>query len=113
MRATNRPLRESEDPMNRSLLTMLTGAVVVSCLASTPVRAGVEIRVFPPSWYIATARPVYYEGHASYWYGDRWHYRDRDRRAWRTYREEPRYLREYRRNREPERHYYEREHERR
>jgi hypothetical protein len=97
--------------MNRRLVTTLAGAVVASCLASTPARAGVEIQIFPPSWFIATARPVYYEGHASYWYGNRWHYRDGGR--WRSYNDEPRYLREYRGRREPERHYYEREHERR
>jgi hypothetical protein len=99
--------------MNRSLLTTLTGAVVASCLASTPARAGIEIEIFPPAWYVATARPVYYEGHAAYYYGNRWHYRDRDGRGWRNYREEPRYLREYREHHQPERRYYEREHERR
>jgi hypothetical protein len=94
--------------MNRSLVTVLTGFVVASGLAGVPASAGVSIQVFPPAWYIATARPVYYEGHAAYWYGDRWHYRDG--REWRSYREEPRYLREYRSHREPERHYYERRH---
>jgi hypothetical protein len=100
--------------MNRSLVTVLTGVVVASSLASVPARAGIEIQIFPPSWFIATSRPVYYEGHAAYWYGNRWHYRDRDRDGWRwrTYDEEPRYLREYRAHREPDRHYYEREYER-
>jgi hypothetical protein len=99
--------------MNRRLVTALMGAVVASCLTSTPARAGIEIEIFPPAWFIATARPVYYEGHAAYWYGGRWHYREREGRRWRTYDEEPRYLREYRYRREPERHYYEREYEHR
>ena len=90
--------------MNRSLVTMLTGVVVASCLASAPARAGVQVRIFPPAAFMATATPVYFEGHAAYWYGNSWHYRDG--RNWRTYRVEPRYLREYRTRREPERRYY-------
>jgi hypothetical protein len=89
--------------MNRSLMTMLMGVVVASCLASAPASAR-EIRIFPPAPFIATATPVYYEGHAAYWYRDSWHYRDG--RNWRIYREEPRFLREYRTRREPERHFY-------
>jgi hypothetical protein len=90
--------------MNRSLVTMLTGVVVASCLASAPARAGVEIEIFPPAAFIATATPVYFEGHAAYWYGSRWHYREG--RSWRIYREEPRFLREYRDHHEFERHFY-------
>jgi len=91
--------------MSRSRMTLMMGVLVASCLASTPVRAGIEIEFFPPPVFIATARPVYFEGHAAYWYRNRWHYREG--REWRTYREEPRYLREYRTRREPERHFYE------
>jgi hypothetical protein len=91
--------------MKRSFLTLLTGVVVASSLASAPARAGVVIEIFPHAAFIATATPVYFEGHAAYWYGNRWCYRDG--RAWRAYREEPRYLREYRGRREPERHFYE------
>jgi len=90
--------------MNRSIVTVLAGVVVVSCLAVAPARAGVSISIFPPAAFIATSRPVYYEGHATYWYQNRWHYRNG--RSWRTYRAEPRYLHEYRSHREPERHYY-------
>ena len=90
--------------MNRSLLTILAGVVVASCLASAPASAGVVIRIFPPAAFIATTRPVYYENHATYRYGTRWHYRDG--RGWHTYRTEPRYLRHYRNDHEPERHYY-------
>jgi hypothetical protein len=31
---------------------------------------------YPPDAYIATADPFYFDGHASYWYGNRWYYRD-------------------------------------
>jgi hypothetical protein len=90
--------------MNRSLLLTCAGVVVASCLSAAPARAGVTISIYPPAAYIATSRPVYYQGHATYWYHGRWHYRYG--RNWRTYNTEPRYLRDYRGRREPERHYY-------
>jgi hypothetical protein len=31
---------------------------------------------YPPDAYIATTQPVYVDGRASYWYGNRWVYRD-------------------------------------
>jgi hypothetical protein len=45
---------------------------------------------YPPASYVVTTEPVYYEGHASYWYGGRWVYRDGPR--WNYYRSEPQYL---------------------
>ena len=89
--------------MNRRLGTMLTGALVASCLA-IPASAGITIQINPPAFFIATTRPVYYQGHANYWYGNSWRYRDG--RTWRTYRTEPQYLREYRGRYQPQRHYY-------
>jgi len=86
--------------MKRSLLTMLGGVVVASCLASTPAEARVSIQIFPSATYRSTARPIYYQNRATYWYGGRWHYRDG--RGWRTYRTEPRYLRN-RRNQQQQR----------
>jgi hypothetical protein len=91
--------------MNRSLLTTLAGAALVSCLAAAPAHAGITIQIRPPAVFIATSRPVYYQGHATYWYGNRWRYRHGQR--WQYYNAEPRYLRDYRnRHHEPERHYY-------
>jgi len=90
--------------MKRRLLLLCAGAVVASCLSAAPATAGVSISIHPPSVYIATSRPVYYQGRATYWYQGRWHYRNG--RNWRTYNAEPRYLRDYRRHSEPERHYY-------
>jgi hypothetical protein len=49
---------------------------------------------YPPAAYVATASPVYYEGHPAYWYGNRWYYRNGG--GWGYYRSEPRYLNEYR-----------------
>ena len=99
--------------MTRALVTMLKGALcaglITASLAATPAQAQLEVRIFPPAWYIATTRPVYFEGRASYWYGDRWYYREG--RHWRTYREEPAFLREHRGRHQPDRHYYGRGHE--
>jgi hypothetical protein len=111
MRVTEPLLRKSEDPMNRSLVRMLTGVLVVSCLAAAPARAGINIQIFPPALFRATTTPVYYEGHASYYYQNRWHYRDG--RGWQSYQEEPRYLRDYRSQHEQPRHYYGRDSEHR
>ena len=42
---------------------------------------------YPPDAYIATTEPVYFDGHASYWYGNRWYYRDGG--GWNHYDREP------------------------
>jgi hypothetical protein len=42
---------------------------------------------YPSEAYIASTEPVYFEGHASYWYGNRWYYRDGNR--WAHYNREP------------------------
>lgn len=69
---------------------------VVACLAGAPTRAEAQVRIVisPPAWFIATNRPVYYEGRPAYYYGNQWHYRQG--RTWHTYRTEPRYLRDHR-----------------
>jgi hypothetical protein len=61
---------------------------------------------YPPPSFIATAQPVYYEGHASYWYGGPWVYRDGGR--WSSYRSEPAYLAQRRGQVGPARRTYER-----
>jgi hypothetical protein len=98
--------------MTRALQTLSKGLLIAgaiaACLASTPAQAEVRIEISPPSWYIATSRPVYYEGRPAYWYDNHWYYREG--RSWRTYNDEPRYLREHR-GRAPERHYYGRDHD--
>ena len=90
---------------------LVGGALLVSCLAGSPVRAGIEVEIFPPPAYIATFAPVYFEGRPAYWYHNRWYYRDG--RAWRFYHDEPRYLHDWRDHHEFERHYYERRYEHR
>lgn len=98
--------------MKKFLATMLNGALcagaVSLALSSAPARAQVQVVISPPAWFIATASPVYYEGHASYWYGDRWYYRDGG--AWRNYHAEPGYLHDYRGHHESGRQFYGRAH---
>jgi len=100
--------------MTRTLVKLLKGALaagaVAACLASAPAQAQVQVTISPPAWFIATNRPVYYEGHAAYWYGNQWHYRQG--RSWQTYREEPRFLRDQRERRPDSRHYYGRDRDR-
>lgn len=79
----------------KTLLKSVAGAGALAlCLAAAPAQAQVEIRLAPPGWFIATTRPQYHDGHAAYWYNNRWVYRDG--RQWRQYREEPRELRDRR-----------------
>ena len=92
--------------MKRSFMTMLAGVALASCLAAVPARAEVVVEVFPPAAFIATATPVYFEGHAAYWWGNRWYYRDGA--AWRFYHDEPGYLRDWRGHHPFVRRYYER-----
>jgi hypothetical protein len=61
---------------------------------------------YPSAGYVVTAQPVYYEGHASYWYGGRWVYRDGAN--WNYYRSEPQYLGARRGYAAPQRRVYER-----
>lgn len=93
--------------MRKMLLTAL-GAVVFAGAFAVPASA--RIRISIPIEIIATTTPVYYEGHAAYWYGDRWYYRDRG--DWYEYREEPVYLRTWRDRHRHERWYYGRSHDR-
>ncbi len=82
------------------------GRVLVAALlgAAAVLAAGCEVGLatypdayyydYPPPDYVATAAPVYFEGHAAYWYHDHWYYRAGGR--WESYRHEPRVLAEHR-----------------
>jgi hypothetical protein len=85
------------------ILTAL-GAAFLFAGSSVPARAGIHVSISLPVEIIATDTPVYFEGHASYWYGDRWYYRERG--EWYEYREEPVYLRDYREHHYRERRFY-------
>jgi|HubBroStandDraft_1064217.scaffolds.fasta_scaffold76870_2 hypothetical protein len=55
--------------------------------------AGVDedVAYYPSAGFIATEQPVFYDGHASYWYNGHWVYRDAGGR-WGYYRSEPAFL---------------------
>ncbi len=89
----------------RTLKTLLPVCAVVACIATAIPVAAQEIEADLPPEVVATMTPVYFEGHAAYWYGNRWHYRDGGH--WRRYREEPVFLRDSRVRREPARRFYE------
>jgi hypothetical protein len=65
-----------------------TGALAAVFLAGAPAAAQWAP---PPPEYIATTEPVYFEGHASYWYGNHWVWRD-EHGAWAHYDHEPPFL---------------------
>jgi hypothetical protein len=77
--------------MQRKLMKTLSGALCAAAVSSfmlaSPVDAEIAVRISPPSWFIGTATPYYYQGRASYWYENRWYYRDG--RHWRYYEREP------------------------
>jgi hypothetical protein len=85
------------------ILTTL-GAAFLFAGSSVPARAGIHVSISLPVEIVATDTPVYYEGRACYWYGDRWYYRVRG--DWYEYREEPVYLRDYRDHHARERRFY-------
>ncbi|MGA3122164.1 MAG: hypothetical protein ABSF69_15495 [Polyangiaceae bacterium] len=60
----------------------------------------------PPPAFVATVEPVYYEGHAAYWYGAHWYWRDPH--GWHWYANEPAFLRDRRGHSPAPRHHYER-----
>jgi hypothetical protein len=86
---------------------LLLGAFA-SCFGTVGIAGDYETDGYPPDGFIATASPVYYEGHASYWYGGRWFYRDGG--GWRSYHQEPGHLYAARSRAVPARQYYGRAH---
>src|SRR5580700_6244407 len=68
------PRPASEGAMNRNIATLSKGFVIVSAVGALAsvflMGAPADAQyVAPPAEYIATTEPVYYEGHAAYWYG--------------------------------------------
>jgi hypothetical protein len=85
-------MRRSQARLSKVLATLSAFGVVGALSLSASNAAAQE--VFPPAEYIATAEPVYYEGHPAYWYGGRWYYRNGG--VWGHYDAEPAYLRDWR-----------------
>lgn len=86
--------------------TTVLGAVLLTtgCLIGEPGPAYYSDD-YPPDAYIATTDPYYFDGHATYWYGGRWYYRDG--RSWRHYDHEPPALYQRRVQGPPVRRHYE------
>jgi hypothetical protein len=94
--------------LRRIACTFTLGAALAST-AGCAVEAGAAFPGggddYPPDSFIATTTPVYYEGHASYWYGGRWYYRDGSH--WSHYDREPAALYQRRSQAPPARRTYE------
>jgi hypothetical protein len=80
---------------------VITAALATALGAST---LGCEVTAYPENYYVdgdyppadwvATTEPVYFEGHAAYWYQGRWFYREGNR--WTSYQREPPALAQHR-----------------
>jgi hypothetical protein len=83
--------------MKRSIPWFVASAAVLfGALAAYPSSASAQVVVVePPSAYIASYEPVYYNGFAHYLYHDHWYYRDHGG-AWRGYDHEPGFLHDQR-----------------
>jgi len=79
--------------IKQALKRAVCGAVLAGSLLAIPASAQVVVE-FPPPEFIAVNPPVYFEGHAAYYYGNRWYYRDGP--GWHSYHDEPLYLRNWR-----------------
>jgi hypothetical protein len=82
--------------MNRMTSTLSKGFAIVAAAGALAAVALVAAPadaqwVAPPQEYIATTEPVYYEGHAAYWYGGRWSWRD-EHGTWNHWDREPAFL---------------------
>ena len=98
MRLTTRTIEESHEPhysdkhVSKDGMRLRTPDVGCSHRGMRPWKWGPLLPEspsdsYPPDGYIATTEPVYYEGHATYWYGGNWYYRDGNR--WSHYDREP------------------------
>jgi hypothetical protein len=75
--------------MNRSIL-WLAACVAVPFFSVTAYSTVAEAQIGPPTTYVASYEPVYYNGLAHYLYRGHWFYRDHG--AWRGYDREPGFL---------------------
>jgi hypothetical protein len=83
--------------MSRSIGWYVACAVVpVAVIAAYAweAKAQTVVSVGPPSEYIASYEPIYYNGWAHYWYRDHWYYRDHG--AWHWWDHEPAFLHDHR-----------------
>ena len=82
--------------MKRNIVSLSRGFAIVSATGALAavslvgVSAAAQWAPPPPEW-IATTEPVYFEGHAAYWYENHWVWRD-EHGAWARYDHEPPFL---------------------
>ena len=90
--------------MRRNIASLSKGFAVVYALGALAAvsPAAAQWAPPPPEW-IATTEPVYFEGHAAYWYNNHWVWRD-EHGAWGHYDHEPAFLADRRAHFAPVRH---------
>jgi hypothetical protein len=99
--------------MNRTISTFVKVAALASGLGAFAAVSLVGMPSAqaqwapPPPEYIATTEPVYYEGHAAYWYNNHWYWRDGGGN-WGHYDQEPAFLADRRMHSPPDRRQFER-----
>ncbi|HEY1957455.1 MAG TPA: hypothetical protein VGH28_17675 [Polyangiaceae bacterium] len=84
---------------------LVTLGVATLALAALAPLAAAQDNDYPPPEVIVTMSPVYYEGHAAYWWHNHWHYRDAHGH-WGHYNAEPKFLHDHRYGHPADRHYY-------
>jgi hypothetical protein len=94
--------------ISKTFMTLSAVGALGAISFAAPSASAQEVVVvddYPPPEYIATVEPVYYENHATYWYGNHWYYRDYA--GWHHYGSEPAFLYDRRLNSPPARWSYE------
>jgi hypothetical protein len=79
---------------NRLLVASLALPLAAIALYSLEAKAQVVVAVGPPSAYVASYEPIYYNGFAHYWWRDHWYYRDHG--SWHWWDREPAFLHDHR-----------------
>jgi hypothetical protein len=102
-RPTNRSKYSLHEPRWNTIVAL--GTFAFSLVLSTAAVAQPGPPDAPPPVFIATVEPVYFEGHAAYWYGSHWYWRDPH--GWHWYANEPGFLRDHRAHARPARYHYE------
>jgi hypothetical protein len=82
--------------MNRTIacITASTALLLSVVVYSRDSGAQTVVVEGPPSAYVASYEPIYYNGWAHYWWRDHWYYRDHG--AWHWWDKEPAFLHDHR-----------------
>jgi hypothetical protein len=103
------PIPSSQGILARSFAPVsalaFVAAVGLGATLAPATASAQQIVIGPSAEFIATTEPVYYEGHAAYWYNNHWYWKD-EHGGWQHYESEPRELQDRRLHSPPPRHYY-------